>query len=194
MISHKHKTIFIHIPRTAGTSIEMLLEGRDWWLENPKEKHITASKAKELYADWWDDYFKFSIVRNPWDRVVSMYRNPNYGRQWSSVTGKRLIYFLENYEAPEWEVSPGTACQYLDEPIDYIGRFENMSKEITYLAGRLKLDFINIEDIECKCCGRGYHYNPTVRTIYSEYYDDKTRDMVAELYKDDIKRFGYSYD
>ncbi|MDH3378911.1 MAG: sulfotransferase family protein, partial [Gammaproteobacteria bacterium] len=73
MISHKLKIIFIHVPRTAGTSIEMALIGKDWWDVDPDTKHIDWVKAKEVYAEYWDKYLKFSVVRNPWDWLASLY-------------------------------------------------------------------------------------------------------------------------
>ena len=74
MIDHRSKLIFIHIARTGGTSIEASLVGKDWWLVDPSSKHISAKQARDLYGkDIWEAYTKFSVVRNPWDRVVSMW-------------------------------------------------------------------------------------------------------------------------
>jgi len=71
MISHKHKCIFVHIPRTAGTSVETWLVGRDYWDIDQYNKHLTASQAKARYGPFWDMYFKFSIVRHPYTRFAS---------------------------------------------------------------------------------------------------------------------------
>jgi len=78
MISHKYKCIFVHIPRSAGTLIEYTIIGNDWWNINPQTKHLFSQTAKNLYKDYWYDYFKFSVVRNPWDRLVSMTRYSNF--------------------------------------------------------------------------------------------------------------------
>ena len=74
MINHDNKLIFIHIARTGGTSIETALSGKDWWLIDPQTKHISAGMARKIYGEEvWRTYTKFSVVRNPWDRVVSMW-------------------------------------------------------------------------------------------------------------------------
>ena len=92
LISHKHKWIFIHIPKNGGSSATSalnsyadvegashheLMEGR-----TPKNdridlsffQHDTASMIKEKLKEQgydYDSYYKFGIVRNPWSRVVS---------------------------------------------------------------------------------------------------------------------------
>ena len=72
MISHELKCIFIHIPRTGGSIIEKLLVGQDWWIFDKKTKHLIASQAKKLYSEYWNDYFKFSFVRDPYSRMLSL--------------------------------------------------------------------------------------------------------------------------
>ena len=72
MISHEHRLIFIHIPRTAGTSFERWILGNDQWQINSAEKHLTAAEAKEAYSKHWKNYWKFSILRNTVDRFISM--------------------------------------------------------------------------------------------------------------------------
>ena len=96
MISHKHKCIFVHLRRTAGNSIEEALgsiqlfdrsgKPTNQWDNklhrgNTRYKHdkrghylhTTATEIRDLYPDSFDKYFKFSIVRNPWDQMISYY-------------------------------------------------------------------------------------------------------------------------
>ena len=84
MISHKHKFIFIHIPNTAGTSIEkalydescQLLPG-EWDYDRARYaplNHLTLQELVDsalLTPAQLQSYFKFCFVRNPWDRLVS---------------------------------------------------------------------------------------------------------------------------
>src|SRR5690606_39458213 len=91
MISHKHKCIFIHIPKCAGSSIRDFYfdtPNLDWRTPNyellygwcPKRRiHLQHATAKQLLEteliteNDWNDYFKFTFVRNPWDRAYSSY-------------------------------------------------------------------------------------------------------------------------
>lgn len=72
MILHDSKIIFIHIPRTGGTSVEKhfgFKHQHGWKPETAQ--HLTLKE----YSNHYDvnDYFKFTLVRNPWDRLVSWY-------------------------------------------------------------------------------------------------------------------------
>jgi len=91
MISHKHKCIFVHIPKTAGQSIEdifLRLNGLDFNTRSPlllkpnkdpklgpeRLAHLTASeyiKYSYIPEGSFNSYFKFSFVRNPWARLLS---------------------------------------------------------------------------------------------------------------------------
>ena len=87
MISDKHKCIFVHIPRTGGSSIETVLwprkEEKDLWqgftsrfnneYQTDGLQHLYARNIRKAVGDRFDRYFKFTIVRNPWDKAVSSY-------------------------------------------------------------------------------------------------------------------------
>ena len=68
MISHQYKCIFIHIPKTGGTSIENVLS-------QDKSKGSDHRLLHE-YSNCsdFDSYFKFAVVRNTYDRIWSIYR------------------------------------------------------------------------------------------------------------------------
>lgn len=65
MITHDYKLIFIHVPKCAGRSINDVF--------NQRFDHFTARYYEKEYADQWKKYTKFTIVRNPFDRLVSIY-------------------------------------------------------------------------------------------------------------------------
>ena len=70
MISHKYKFIFTEIPKTGTTSICGILEKTG---VPPTRKHLDLFQYRKLHPEIYPEYFKFSFVRNPWDRTVSLY-------------------------------------------------------------------------------------------------------------------------
>jgi hypothetical protein len=177
MVSHENKFIFIHIPRTGGTSIEFGI-GKDMWKEKPEEKHMSASQTKEKCGDEvWEEYFKFSFVRDPWERVVSLWKTRYYG-----LFGN-LYDFLLYYKPKSFEAASGfyNCVDVLDEKIDFIGRFENLQEDVKHVSDKIGIS-IQLP-----------HKEKTKKKHYSNYYDARTKSVVDHLYKRDIDHFGYSF-
>lgn len=201
MISHKYKCIFIHIPRCAGTSIELAINGKPNNGSNFSFKHLTASYAKILYKDYWDDYFKFSIVRNPWSRMVSMCKCEDF---YGCILHKNKLN-IDQYvkKFPKVEIDHRTDCNInhhdtiydnsvfknlLLDDLDFVGKFENLEENFIFLKKTLGLEVNKFPLFERTQSG------PRIRNNhYSTYYDDNTRERVAQLYAQDIKDFGYEF-
>jgi hypothetical protein len=196
MISHEYKCIFIHIPRTAGTSIEQSIKP-DWRFRNFRdEKHILASTAKHLYKDYWNDYFKFSFVRNPWSRMLSMSQfGIFYGCKIKD--GKiDVSKYMQKYHGIEIDprskskienIKPIKNAVYLNilnEELDFIGRFENLQDDFSKVCSIIK------------CENKLLYREKNKRKLkhYTEYYDKETKQLVAEKYARDIEYFGYEFE
>ena len=107
MISHKHKCIFIHIPKTAGTSIYSFFYPEvSFHFENPdyerlfgwcpkRKLHMQHATSKQLLEteliteEEWNTYYKFAFVRNPWDRAYSDYM---WMQEFTNVKGSFNAY------------------------------------------------------------------------------------------------------
>tara|TARA_R110000824_G_scaffold67527_2_gene174973 strand:+ start:3609 stop:4232 length:624 start_codon:yes stop_codon:yes gene_type:complete len=202
MISHKYKCIFIHIQRTAGGAIESQIDGKDWWSDKNlrPHKHLLASQAKKIYSEYWKDYFKFSIVRNPWARMVSML-------QFASSLGLRehnglleISEYKKKYGFPATvEYDPrfhhkkdipkgceGSAySNILDEELDFIGSYENLEKDAQFIFNTIgankKLEFRKPQNTI---------YNST---NYQPHYSNETREDITTMYKNDILKHEYAF-
>ena len=71
MIIEEHKTIFIHIPKNAGTAIETLFGNSSFKIQPPK--HANIHEIKKTFPEIYDSYSTFTIIRNPYDKMVSWY-------------------------------------------------------------------------------------------------------------------------
>lgn len=175
MISHEHKFIFVHIPRTGGTSIEQqfghnLKNGRKHWnLQNCKN-----------YLDYqtFNNYFKFSFVRNPWSRMVSLYhkKQPRFTNNLSFKEYVKAVLIKEEKNI-DLTLIDRHAINHADTytgywfknttELNYIGLFENRVKDLEYISSKIGI----VIDIKHKA------NNSTVyKKHYTEYYDDETRE------------------
>ncbi len=79
-IKQDSRKIFIHNPKTGGTSIIKMLNFHNH--NNKRFIHMTTYDAITIFQNKWNDYYSFGFVRNPWARMVSLYnyqRSINYG-------------------------------------------------------------------------------------------------------------------
>ena len=202
MISHELKCIFIHIPRTAGSSIERTLVGKDWWQIERKTKHLIASQAKKLYSEYWNDYFKFSFVRDPYSRMLSMTTFDNmrkiyYGdtvpfagiitdqhiNEYKKLFGTPILiehdYRFYKREEVENETHREN-CVYgniLDEPIDYIGKFETLEEDFKNICNTLGLREKELGKFGHSPHGHSLSLEATV--------------LINKLYEEDFLKFNY---
>ncbi len=214
MISHKHKCIFIHIPKCAGTSIKYFLfpdEEIHWFKPNyevlygfcPERKifmqHATSQQLLEtglVTKEQWDSYYKFTFVRNPWDRAVSDYfwlmndqkikdSFKNYLHKRGKFTNVLHDAGTKHYRGEHVIPQSDFFSEEGTLKMDFVGRFENfsedMNKVVRVLGGSEEFDtHIN------KGLKKKHHY--------SKMYSNKLRDRVAEMYQQDIAQFGYTFE
>lgn len=178
---------FIHINKTAGSSIEKAL--------NVPFEHASASvKKAELGEAEWQRRFTFSVVRNPWDKVVSHYayrvKTNQHGMGDGSVSFAQWVHWCFEQKDPHyrdrelmfWPQADWLCDENGELLVDHVYRFENLEAAFADLTKRLNLS------TELP------HLKPSQRKAYQSYYDQQTRDIVASHFAQDIKRFGYRFD
>jgi Sulfotransferase family len=200
MISHDHRCIFIHIERTGGTSVELALSGFDWWVKWSRgEKHLTAAAAIARYGrETWDRYLTFSFVRNPWDLVVSCYEFFHV-RQGGGLAFRDYVLAAEIPEARTanpssvwthsgwWQQLGKSQLDWITDGrgavvVDFVGRFERLQDDFEALCARIGVP-----------CPPLPHEGRSVRTPYTDYYDDETHEFVSRRFRRDIDYFGYEF-
>ena len=190
MISHKHKCIFIHIRKTAGISIRNILgecDGESCGLHF--HDHLSGHKNL-LSKKQFDEYFKFTFVRNPWDMRVSLYKYLAKGGHRSLTRYARRLSFPNWIKRYSNRVNVNTThtgrtqLSYIEpsENMDFIGRFENLQEDFNVVCNKIGIPRQELP-----------HKNKSKREHYTEYYDDETRQIVAEKYAKDIEYFGYEF-
>jgi len=209
-ISRQHRFIFIKINKTGGSSIQRSLE---------TVVHDMDEKGHRILTDYdvpLDEFFKFSFVRNPWDKMVSFY----------AYHKKRGFDLLPRRrgDAPQGNISgsPGTGQaersfrEFLLEDLQTI-RFRNSqgassrqlrtSNQLDWLVdhqGRVAMDFIGRfeslqQDFDTVRRRLGFpslqlrQVNASKHGHYTTYYDDETCRAVEQAFQKDISYFGYRF-
>jgi hypothetical protein len=228
MISHKYRCIFVHVPKTAGQSVEKLfldLHHLSWRNRAPlllrhnpdpargpeRLAHLTAAQYVEqryVDADTFERYFKFSFVRNPWDRLVSEYRYLELeGRMPFSDFVEKSFARTDKYSNASLHIMPQTiyltdrAGNYL---VDFVGRFETLAFDFDRVARALKLPKSKLAHRNVSSeAGLAALYRrllgkrPTYESKkpYQDYYSQMgLKEEVERFYAEDIARFGYGFD
>mgnify|MGYP003964373137 FL=1 len=177
-----------------------------WEYEREKKSHISAHQYKDFLTkenrlDIWNDYFKFSVVRNPFSYIVSVFKmlnGPYFGR------GKKPQY--ENQipsEFPEFvkhltdERNPlfrkedqhmWTQTDWLCDAdgnvlVDKVGKMETLQKDFGEICKKLKWDNIKVPRINAS----------KIKIPYTDYYTDELIELVGNYYCNDLINFNYKF-
>lgn len=193
----EHHCIFVHIPKTAGISVSTALFGC------LAGGHASVSHYQMVFdRKTFNRFFKFTFVRNPWDRLYSAYRFLSNGgmteqdARWAAEHISQFVTFdtfvaqwlteenLRSYPhfIPQVEFLrlPGRSSLL----VDFIGRFESLDVDFRTVCDRIGIP-----------ATLGHHNNSghVRERNYREAYSSAARRRVADLYKDDIEVFGYGF-
>ena len=212
MISYDKCCIFIHIPKCGGTLIENIIwphsEDRieaNLWMGFISEyhnkyqtgglQHLLARQVREeVGLTIFQSFYKFAIVRNPWDRIASQFAYMQNRPDLMSFIGmqpetefKTYLGLIQKKQHVQW--MPQTDF-LLDHDgtllVDRIGHLESFERD----SGEI-LDIVGVRREPNKVV----HANRSNRKSIDHYYSDQESiDMVGELYSKDIKFLDYSFD
>jgi len=204
-LSGEHNITYIQIPKTAGTSI-------GHWL--------SEHRGKSEYMEWYNhpvnstvnhkENFSFTVVRNPWSRMVSLYF---FLKNWTSPRpdisleesndARNLLYYLNDYEFDQfpsfdfwiknaskfkclpwiwWNVSTSQLVWAKD--INLVIKYENLESEFKAIQDILKC----YDPLPVKIVTKGVYYND-----YRSLYTDETRQLVAKMFEEEIDLWKYTF-
>ena len=191
MLIEKEKILFIHVARTAGTSIERYFSPDLPEDQNPlisgknntdfQDKHKTARRYKASLGErTFNQMFKFCFIRNPWDLEVSLWK-------WLSIAVpiyKNLTFknhLIRRIGSGKMSFSFYTDVEG-ENKMDFIGKFEDLQSDFNILCEKLNLPIKTLQ-----------HTNKTEKEQYSSYYNNETRSIVEKYYEKEINIFDYKF-
>lgn len=187
---NRYHCIFIHIPKTAGSSVLYSLFGEP-------SRHVPYFVYQRTNPGKFGRYFKFAFVRNPWDRLVSSYfylRNGGSGGEDKDWSDRNLVRYpdfrsfvhgwVNEQNVMTWRHFVPQSYYVLDRNgammLDFLGRYERLAEDFRHIADRLG------RNVAIKAMNASEH------APYSSYYDEETSAIVRRVYARDIEAFGYS--
>lgn len=183
--------IFLHIPKTGGKSIARAYKQKHdididihnyehinkTKLPNP---HIRASEVRSIVgSEVYDNAYKFAVIRNPLDRMVSFYHyGQNKLRKGIFNTFEDFIKYVTTKEVDPsiglWNNAKIKQTEYLDDKVDKIVYFENGGVNKMFKILQL---------------GEPLHVNKSAHEDFMTYYDEETMELMLDYFSDEIKRF-----
>ena len=196
------KYVFIHIPKCAGTSIHRALrtlhETRSLSVDERKyHKHTKARDVHRLLGPLWEQSFKFTFVRNPWDLMVSCYHwwllqagqysslavqasevkaMNTFANFMRSPFGLEMINEQPGKDLLDWITADGKIV------VDFVGRFETLTKDWEQICQNLGVEPVKLT-----------WENASGRGNYRPFYDAVSKRAVAERFRKTIELFGYEF-
>lgn len=220
LVSHRHRFIYLKTKKTASTSVEAFfepfcLDGTHDQIAEYRDEYIGPSgivgarrgRAKRAAATWhahmsawdvfrhlgprrWFGYFKFTTVRNPYEKTVSEFlyeRRADRDMLAGPLPARRAAF--ESWLATKKLPTDRYVYAIAGRPViqDAI-RFENLGAELSRVARKLGLDPASTALPRFKSGGSA------PKDPYAAYYSDHSRARVAAAYAPELSRFGYAFD
>lgn len=214
IISHGRSYIFVHIPKTGGTSLALALEAKamkdDILIGDTPKAQRRRKRVKDLQTSGrlWkhsklvdiygavdqtqiEQYFVFTLVRNPWDRMVSYYH-------WLRGQGfdHPAVHLAQASDFTTFLNDAGTRASLRhDGAARYVSDRNGVDRCNLYLRlEHLNADMARLEDGIGVLFPVPPHENKSTRGAYQGYYSDADQALVGELFAEDVERFGYHFD
>ncbi|GBE53085.1 sulfotransferase family protein [bacterium BMS3Bbin14] len=204
----KKKILFIHVPKCAGVSITQALEKKI-----SIKRMGPHCRCRDIFSPQGrlsrEDYFTFTFVRNPWERLVSTFFYILKGGR-AEIDARRRDLYLKKYKGdfrsfvldienwiniresdsiyphqfiPHFRPQHEFVCDENGKSmVDFVGRVEDIKNDFKRLCAALSVDGVHLSKTNRSSHGR-----------YHRYYDEQTREIVAQYYSRDIELFSYQF-
>jgi len=201
IISHEHKFIFIKTRKTAGSSLEKILFSRlgskDICTGSPRDDtprlntdsdrgHMPWNDVSKIAGSNWKSYYKFTIERNPWDKVVSSY----YWHQKIKAERFENMDFTQYVKTCELLPRDWALYSNMEEPVvDQIFKYESMGEMYDELNNRFGFDVTEEEYLGTRC-------KSGIRKTrdYKDIHTEESIECVKDLFVKEIDYMGYTYE
>jgi len=201
--NYQHEVIFVHIPKTAGLSIYEM-----FGMHVPREGHCPVAGYRAADATSFKKAYKFTVIRNPWDRLVSAFHYLKYGttspndKRWvedevwserylSGINSfpefkralhvpkfRRLVLTWRHFLPQHYFITTAAASGLL---VDQLVRYEDLENGLEHVATKIGLPLSMVQR------------NMSEHAGYQQYYSEADIRFIGRIYTRDIKLLGYTF-
>lgn len=198
IVCNEAKSIFLPVYKSLYSSFrEYFRNGFEEFADCPKLSHGLNSN-EDLLSNCYDDFFKFSIVRNPFHRFVSFFRDKlnseDNAVEWRmplvsvldceptfELLAQLVCCVPDSHTDPHWRSQHATLniADGSAELCDYVGRFENIRESTSFIANKIGSTVL----LEHK------NKSPGPSVSYDDYYNKETRELIKARYEKDLEKY-----
>jgi len=152
--------------------------------KGPWYPHMAATQIKTLIGDeMFNSYFKFCVIRNPWDLVVSMFYFFRPRLDFKTYCKTSFKFTGDSGNLRRTSIDGKQIC-------DFYIRYERLKEDILAVCEKLGIppSEYNIDMLPNHKSNTRPKDKP-----YQDYYDDESREQIAKAFKNDIEMFGYTF-
>ena len=186
-VSHEKQFVWFRVAKTGTRSLLKAIDDQGISLDaaHPMNIHYPAGA--------YESYFHFSIIRNPWDRLVSCWNNKVIDQNWWGLSDEQrehlsefehFVDYVSELDLDKCDVHLRRQSSVIDlNRLDYLGRFETLNQDINQIFQRIGCQNVNLP-----------HVNQSKSSLsYRDYYNSELVDRVRDLYLRDVQFFDYSF-
>ena len=198
-ISPEDKFIFVHVPKTAGSSIHIGFKDRYKLVgeqrADPLPEIHHQGIEQILKNENVEGYYSFAFVRNPWDRLLSAYtefydahHRKGYPIEPPIQSYKDFEEFCINFPHSDWSKDVhyrpqvGFVCIGGEIKVDFVGKYENLEEDLNKIC----------EAVSIPPMGIGHH-RKTVHARRYDAYTERSKNAIGDFFEEDLKAFGYTF-
>jgi len=217
LVSHRFNFIYTKTAKTGGTSVESYFEKYcmkegEWEFSHARDEyiseygiigyrgnnssgavyynHMSAARIKELVGEKiWNEYFKFCVIRNPYDKLISAFFHFDVRKYMVSGSKEQLIGRFRNWLKSGHGIINDQDKYLINNKIcmdDYM-RHENLLSDLERICKHIGVPFVPVDLPRLKS-----GFKPD-GIVLEEYYDSETDEIVRKHYSFEFEYFGYPY-
>lgn len=203
MISIQKQFLFVHVPKTGGNSIQNVLKRYSedeivingvhqdgierFGVRNARyevSKHSPLSQYQSVMEpDIFNALFKFAVIRNPWDMLVSFYFSPHGGvQEWNRDGFLNMVKSIPTMRCFIAGLHSRSQDK-LDDNVDFLMRFEHLHEDFKLVCEKIGIPHVQLP-----------HRNRSEREHYSNYYDEEMKEIVHNKFREEIAFGDYRFE